>query len=76
MKDIAELLKHKQLARLDFGTVEIVKPTGRYIDSYEFQQADLIEQRHRFIVEVKTGLSYFFTKKWVSASLLKPLNKL
>lgn len=70
MKDIEELLAHKELGQYDFGSVKLVRPTGRYIDANELEKPELTTDRLRFIVEVKSGL---FSKHWVPASQLKPI---
>ena len=64
--DVSELLKKKQIAVMDFGTVTIVRPTGRYIDA---TGADFFEPRFSFLVEVR-GLGMWSSKRWV------PLNRI
>lgn len=69
--DIRALLWHKQLAFVDFGSVTLVKTTGRYIDTSSGARADDYLSNRRWQVEVLTG--FFLTPKWVCASQLKQI---
>jgi len=65
--DVSEILKKKQIAVMDFGTVTIVRPTGRYIDA---TGSDFVEPRFSFLVEVK-GLGMWSSKRWVPMNQIK-----
>lgn len=67
--DIQKMVRAKELGLCDMGPVTIVKPTGRFIDCFENGAADLVEPRHRWVVEVRGGL--FSTRWWVLAQNLK-----
>jgi hypothetical protein len=68
--DIRALLWHKQLAFVDFGSVTLVKPTGRYIDTSHTKDEYYLPNR-RWRIEVLTGI--FLTPNWVCSSQLKPI---
>ena len=65
-KDIKELLQEKQLALLDFGSVELVKPTGRFIDADDYETG--------YIIEIQKNL--FGAKSWVAINRLRIIHKL
>jgi hypothetical protein len=69
--DIRALLWHKQLAFVDFGSVTLVKPTGRYIDTSSGTRSDDYLSNRRWQIEVLTG--FFLTPKWVCFSQLKSI---
>ncbi len=69
--DVSEILKKKQIAVMDFGTVTIVRPTGRYIDA---TGSDFVEQRFSFLVEVR-GLGMWASKRWVPLSHIKVIEE-
>ncbi len=69
--DIRALLWHKQLAFVDFGSVTLVKPTGRYIDTSSGTRSDDYLSNRRWQIEVLTG--FFLTPKWVCFSQLKQI---
>jgi len=69
--DIRALLWHKQLAFVDFGSVTLVKPTGRYIDTSSGVKSDDYLSNRRWKIEVLTG--FLLTPKWVCASQLKQI---
>lgn len=70
MKDITEIINQKQLACLDFGSVELVKPTGQYIYSDEYQDGYIIEVQRGFF-----GNSIFGSKHWVAANRVRVIHK-
>ena len=67
--DIKNLISQKTLGYWDFGSVTLVRPTGRFIDAADTGHPDSFLERHRFAVEVKEG--WFGPAKWVSACNLK-----
>lgn len=69
--DVRALLWNKQLAFVDFGSVTLVKPTGRYIDTSSSAKSDDYLYSRRWQIEVLTG--FFLTPKWVCFSQLKPI---
>lgn len=73
MIDIEKLVSHKELGLYDFGSVTMVRPTGRYVDACDLGEPNFIESRLRYCVEVKNG--WFGKKRWVSANCLKPIRE-
>lgn len=72
--DVCALMRHKKLLRaIGFGQINIVKPTGRFVDVSDGVNPDFIEPRHRFYIEVSEGL--FMGKRWVSAAELKVIQQ-
>jgi hypothetical protein len=71
---IRALLFHKQLALVDFGSVTLVKPTGRYIDTNSGLKADDYLFNRRWQIEVLVG--FFLTPRWVCASQLKHIQNI
>lgn len=61
--EVIRMIRAKELALYDCGSITIVQPTGRYTDIYH------VEPRHKWVVEVKGGL--FGSKSWVPALNLK-----
>ena len=70
---IEHLLTAKELALYDFGSIRIVKPTGRYIDAEQYQNPEYYEPRGRYMIEVRGSGLFSFDKKWVSSNNLKQL---
>ena len=66
------LMSQKELGLVDFGSIKVVKPTGRFIETTEHINPDFYEPRQRWQIEVKTD---FFTTKWVYANNLKTIQK-
>ena len=72
--DIRALIWNKQLAFVDFGSVTLVKPTGRYIDTSNGVKHDDFLPNRRWKIEVLHG--FFLTPKWVCASQLKQIQNI
>ena len=70
--ELERMIRAKELALYDCGSITLVRPTGRYLDTYEHGAADHVEPRHKWIVEVKGGL--FGSKWWVYALNLKNIH--
>ena len=69
--DIKAMLWNKELALVDFGSVKLVKPTGRYVDTAAAIKDEYYITAHRWLVEVEMGFA--LQKKWVSFSQLKEI---
>jgi hypothetical protein len=72
--DIRALIWNKQLAFVDFGSVTLVKPTGRYIDTSSGTRFDDYLSNRKWQIEVLVG--FFLTPKWVCASQLKHIQNI
>ena len=69
---IDELLKNKELGLYDWGKITKVYPTGRYIDTEQYQNPEYYQPRDRFMVEIKE-LKWFGSTRWVSSNNLKKI---
>ena len=69
------LLKEPKLAHYDWGSVKMMRPTGRYTDASENGNLDGFEPRLRYIVEVKEP-GFFGAVRWLPVAALKRVQRI